>query len=464
MPLPVFKKPCLVLLLALILLAPACSTLTTTADTPTRTNVPLLPSAAPLSASPSLPPPPLETVAPTLPPSPAPSATPVIPPPAPSPLQAQLWEELWRTVNDNYLYPDFNGLDWNAVHAELTQWVALGQTDEQFYQAMYDAILRLGDHHSTFFSPVQAKKMDEQYSGQYDYVGIGVLHTPMPERKLFSVVLVFPGSPAEQAGIQPHDAILSVDGQSLFDEQGNRLNLLRGPAGTTIQVTVQTPGQPPRQLTVTRQSVEADMPTPHQVYTSPAGQRIGYLLIPTFNEGGISAQVGMALSEMSESAPLDGLIVDNRHNTGGASQEMLNTLSYFVSGPAGSFVNKGLQEPVSANGVDVAGSQNFPLVVLIGPDTVSFGEIISGILQDLGRAYLIGQPTRGNVELLSIYNFQDGSRLWLATGAFRPLNHPERVWEKSGVQPDLTVVSLWDQVTQVSDPVIQAALQRLDAR
>ncbi len=337
-----------------------------------------------------------------------------------------------------------------------------GLTDDQFYQAMYEMIQRLGDNHSTFFNPTQAKQMDEQFAGQYDYAGIGVVQSPDPERKLLSVVLVFPGSPAEQVGIQPHDNILAVDGQSVYDAQGNRLNLLRGPVGTTIQVTIQTPGQPPRVISVTRQQVNAEMPVPHQVYTTSSGKHIGYLLIPTFNEGGIGALVGQAISEMSANGPLDGLIVDNRHNTGGTSQEMLNTLSYFVSGPAGYFVNNAAQDTVSAAGVDIAGSQKIPLVVLVGKNTVSFGEVFSGILKDLDRAYLIGEPTEGNVELLSIFNFSDGSRAWIATGTFRPLNHPDQIWEKVGVQPDLIAASQWDQVTQDNDPVIQAALQHFD--
>ena len=467
MTLPVLKKRSLVILILLALLVPACSAILST----------------PLPPTPTLPPPPITTIPPTLAVEPAASAPAVtsppvtVPPteplastsaapagslPTPSALQAKLLDELWQTINDSYLYRDFNGLDWNAVHAEYAGHIAAGLTDEQFYQDMLEMVERLGDNHSTYFSPLRARQMDEQYAGEYDYVGIGVVHSPEPELKLLSVVLVFPGSPAEQAGIQPHDSILAVDGQSVFDAQGNRLNLLRGPAGATIQVTVQTPGQPARVLSVTRQQVDAEMPIPHQVYTTPAGKHIGYLLIPTFNEGGIGALIGQTISEMTAGGPLDGLIVDNRHNGGGASQEMLNTLSYFVNGPAGYFVNKGAQETVTAGGIDINGSQKLPLVVLIGKNTVSFGEVFSGILKDLGRAYLIGEPTEGNVELLSIFNFSDSSRAWIATGTFRPFNHPEQLWEKVGVQPDLILLSQWDQVTQANDPVIQAALQHFD--
>lgn len=476
MKLPVFKKCWLIVLIALTLLAQACSAGLTnlappavTQQPPSITIISATTVAPALTSAPAVPAATLTIAAPATEPASAtiaqPAATstaPAGPPPTPSALQAKLLDEIWKTINDNYLYRDFNGLDWNAIHAEYAQRIAAGLTDDQFYQDMYEMVQRLGDNHSTFFSPTQAKLMDEQYAGQYDYVGIGVVHTPEPERKLLSVVLVFPGSPAEQAGIQPHDSILAVDGQPVFDAQGNQLNLLRGPAGTTIQVTVQTPGQQPRVLAITRQNVAVEMPVPHQIYTTASGKHIGYLLIPTFNEGGISALVGQTIGEMSASGPLDGLIVDNRHNTGGTSQEMLNTLSYFASGPAGYFVQKGTQDTVSAAGIDIAGSQKIPLVILVGKNTVSFGEIFSGILKDLGRAYLIGEPTKGNVELLSVFNFSDGSRGWIATGTFRPLNHPDQLWEKVGVKPDLNLTSQWDQVTQDNDPVIQAALQHFD--
>jgi carboxyl-terminal processing protease len=467
MTLQVFKKRWLVFLILLVLLVPACSIFSLTTSSPS--DLTLEPTGTPVlvaTATETVPAtqvsePPTAAAAPAA--SPVPTFTaPAGPPPAPSPLQDKLLDEIWQTINDKYLYRDFNGLDWNAVHTEYAQRVAAGLTDDQFYQAIYEMIQRLGDNHSTFFSPTQAKQMDEQFAGQYDYAGIGVVQSPDPERKLLTVVLVFPGSPAEQVGIQPHDNILAVDGQSVYDEQGNRLNLLRGPVGTTIQVTIQTPGQPSRVISVTRQQVNAEMPVPHQVYTTSTGKRVGYLLLPTFNEGGISALAGQAITEMSANGPLDGLIVDNRHNTGGTSQEMLNTLSYFVSGPAGYFVNKETKDTVSAAGVDIAGSQKIPLVVLMGKNTVSFGEVFSGILKDLERAYLIGEPTEGNVELLSIFNFSDGSRAWIATGTFRPFNHPDQVWEKVGVQPDLIAASQWDQVTQDSDPVIQAALQHFD--
>jgi len=156
------------------------------------------------------------------------------------------------------------------------------------------------------------------------------------------------------------------------------------------------------------------------------------------------------------------LILDNRENGGGNSEILLNTLAYFVNGEVGSFVERANRTPLGVNPSDINGSQRVPLVVLVGKNTASFGEIFAGILQDLGRATIIGEQTDGNVEVLSIYDFKDGSRAWIATSTFRPLNHPNQNWEKTGITPERIVSSRWDEVTLETDPAVLAALQYFD--
>lgn len=381
------------------------------------------------------------------------------PRPSPSPFHFQVFDEVWGTINAHYLYRDFNGLDWNSVREENLQRIGAGLTDPEFYAMLAEMVRKLGDDHSTFFDPEQARQLDAEFAGEYEYVGIGVIHTPMPELGLLTIVLVFPGSPAEQAGLQPHDSILAVDGVSIFDEQGNRRNLLRGPDGSTITVTIQTPGQAIREVTLQRAPVSGEMPVPSQILFTPSGKRIGYLLIPTFNEGTVDEKVGQAIQQMSSEAPLDGLIIDNRHNGGGSSEVMLNTLKYFVNGDVGQFIQRDLNEDIRVEGVDIAGSQSLPLAVLVGDATASFGEVFAGILKDLGRAMIIGEQTSGNVELMRVYDFSDGSRAWIASATFRPLNHPEQDWEETGILPDILSASNWNEVTNETDPVIQEALR-----
>lgn len=62
-----------------------------------------------------------------------------------------MFEQVWATVNQDYLYPDFNGLDWDAVHTEVRGKIEAGLSDEAFYDLMEETIVRLGDNHSGAF-------------------------------------------------------------------------------------------------------------------------------------------------------------------------------------------------------------------------------------------------------------------------------------------------------------------------
>jgi C-terminal peptidase prc len=394
--------------------------------------------------------------------APTPTLEPFTPSPKSIAHQMDVFNEVWDTVNEHYLYPDFNGLDWNQVKKDMQAKIESGLRDSDFYLEMYKMIASLGDNHSTFFDPEAAKAEDEQFQGEYNYGGIGVLTTVVTQTKSLSVLIVFPNSPAEAAGIQMHDRILSADGQPLIDDQGVRIFNLRGPAGSQVTLEVQTPGQAARSLTITREQINSSMPVPHQVLTTPGGKRIGYIFIPTFNDRTIAESIGAAIEDMAQGGDLDGYILDNRYNSGGASTVTLNTLAYFTDGQVGWFVERNERAPLDVQGQDIGGSQTAPVVALVGRGTASFGEIFSGILKDLGRATLMGVTTDGNVEILSIFNFSDGSRAWIATSTFKPLNDENANWEDTGIVPDVSVDSQWDDVTLTTDPVITTALASFD--
>jgi carboxyl-terminal processing protease len=349
------------------------------------------------------------------------------------------------------------------VHQEFRQRIEAGLSDSGYHQAMREMIFRLGDDHSSYLSPKQALEDDQMRLGEVDYVGIGVRGMVIPEKNSLAVVLVYPGSPAEQAGIKMHDNILAVDGQPVINIDGDiRRNLLTGPEGTTINVTVQSPGEEPRTIPLTRQRVGGAQPLPYTVLTTPQGKRIGYIFMYSFTDTTMDDSIAQALNVMSTEAPLDGLILDNRFNFGGASDILLDTMNYFARGLMGFIVDRNEDHPLEVPGIDINGSQTLPIVVLIGDGTASFGEVFSGVLKNIGRAYLIGEQTDGNVEILSQYNLTDGSRAWIAAYTFRPPNPTDQNWEQTGIIPDLSVPSVWEEITQETDPAIKAALDHFD--
>jgi carboxyl-terminal processing protease len=190
------------------------------------------------------------------------------------------------------------------------------------------------------------------------------------------------------------------------------------------------------------------------------GTRIGYILIPTLFDETITEQVEQALQAMSAEGNLQGLILDNRQNDGGATSEGEELLGLFTQGIVGSFRSRTNTRGVHIIPNDVAGSQAVPLAVLVGPGTVSYGEISSGILQDQGRATLVGETTLGNVEVLWPFDFEGGSRAWIAVERFEP-SVSRADWETTGIVPDADAPAEWDEISGTDDPGLQAAVEAL---
>ena len=378
-------------------------------------------------------------------------------------LQLDIFESLWTTINDEYLYPDFNGQDWDAVYSEFRQRIEAGLTNQEFYLAMSEMVNRLGDDHSIYKNPEEVATEDAEYAGNVNFVGIGVLISAIPEKGTAGILVVFPGSPAEQAGLQSRDSILTADGEAILDGDGYLRDIVRGPEGSLVTLLVQTPGSEPRELTITRRAISGSIPVPYSVISSPQGLRIGYIFLPSFTDSTIDEQLGDALRDMTSVEPLDGLIIDNRENYGGADTVLRPILSYFTSGVVGNFISRDDQRPLKVELEDINGSKDIPLVVLVGKNTVSYGEVFAGMLKDTGRAYLIGETTDGNVETLWGYDFDDGSRAWIAHDSFRPANHPDEDWEQTGIIPDQFLAANFYDYPLEADPAVLAALEYFDS-
>jgi carboxyl-terminal processing protease len=378
--------------------------------------------------------------------------------------QLAIFEELWQIVERDYLYDDFNGLDWDSVYAQYRANIESGISDEDFYRNMAEMVQLLGDDHSVYLNPEEAAQEDAQYTGENDFVGFGVLLSAIPEKERAVILVTFDDSPAYEAGLKPRDSILTIDGQPVLNEEGFLNDSLLGPSGSTAILTVQTPGEDPRQISITRRQVTGSLPVPYSIITTPDGKRVGYILLVSFTDSSIERKIA-ALLGIFHNNEVEGIIIDNRMNEGGADTVLRQVLSYFTEGTLGYFINRRGKFPLHINEPEyVLNSGELPMVVLVGPNTVSFGEIFSGILKDTHRAYLIGEKTDGNIEILWGYTFEDGSRAWIAHDTFRPVNHPEHDWEQTGIIPDLTIPVAWDEFSVTDDPAVQAALDYFDYR
>jgi carboxyl-terminal processing protease len=368
--------------------------------------------------------------------------------------QLEVFDDLTDRVDEVYVYPNFNGKDWNGIQLRYEAMIRTGLDTETFYIQMREMIFELGDEHSFYLSPSEVEATQEELEGSIEFVGVGIYGQTDLERGRHIIISTYPGSAADNSGLQPHDAILKVDGVPISANSGYQL---RGAKCSAVVMTVQSPGEEPRDVMLIRHDIQGGMSVDAQLVPTTDGSRIGYMFIPSFFDETIPEQVDQALKEFGD---LDGLIVDVRLNGGGSSAIVDPIFSRFVSGRLGQFVTRNESFPLRIEADPIANSDTVPLVVVVSRDTVSYGEIFAGVLKDQGRAKITGEASLGNVEVLYGFTFDDGSKAWIASATFHQENSDVN-WEETGIIPDLPALAPWDTFTFETDPSIAAALTLL---
>ena len=367
-----------------------------------------------------------------------------------------LFEQVWDNVDRHYLYADFNGVDWAAIHDKYEPLVRDARTSTEFYTTLGDMVAELDDEHSRFLSPQEAREEDDLQSGNASYVGIGIISSPAEDSVL--VVFVFPDSPADKAGLKRRDQIVAIDGKPI-DDPTDISGRIRGPAGTTVHLTVRSPGQAERDVPIVRGRITgAVVPASSRLENEPS---IGYLIIPNLWTEDMGDRVEVELDSLLNGSPkLAGLVVDLRGNGGGFRTVLEQILSFFVSGQVGSFYDQHNSYPFSITASPMMQRlKNVPVVVLVDNGTESYAEVLAASIQEKGRAQVVGVVGAGNTETIYQYNFDDGSRLWCAQEGFKLLDGTNM--EGRGVIPDFKLEDDWTAFSEREDPHILKAIELL---
>src|SRR5579871_3521764 len=300
--------------------------------------------------------------------------------------------------------------------------------DKAIYNGAIPGMLRVLDPHSNFFDPKSYSLLREEQRGKYYGVGM----TVGPRNNKVIVIAPFVGTPAYRAGIRPGDIIVAVDGKATDNmSTGDVADLLRGPRGTTVHITIAREGaDKPIEFAVVRDEIPRYSVDLHFMIRPG----IGYMHVSSFSET-TEKEVSDALAEMGD---LKGLILDLRQNPGGLLNEGVGVADKFLHKGQLIVSHRGRSSPekryVAAHG---NGGQDYPLVVLVNRGTASAAEIVSGAIQDHDRGLIAGETTFGKGLVQTVYPLAENTGLALTTAKY---------YTPSGrlIQRDYTGVSLYD--------------------
>jgi len=190
--------------------------------------------------------------------------------------QQQVLQEIQELVGQEYIYPEFAGVEWQAQAELLARRIEGGLNTADFEQALGALVEILPAETASFAT--RAERVSDEFSSTPIYEGIGAFVSirtePTPRILLLSVMQ---GSPAEAAGLQAHDAVVAVDGEPVRAEEGFAVvERVRGPAGSEVVLQVVSPTGEPRQVTVQRGQLTAQ----DFVRGGALSPGILYLLVP----------------------------------------------------------------------------------------------------------------------------------------------------------------------------------------
>lgn len=371
--------------------------------------------------------------------------------------QVRVFDALWSHLQDSYIYYDSADVDWDALNKKYLDRINAGLSEDEFTALIRELEKELPSGSLSYQSRAERIEAEISDLSSYDGIGafIGFSKDPIPHIILLSVI---DGSPAQEAGLKAHDSIFKIDGNPIqLDEGLNAVNRIRGPAGSSVTLDVQSPGKPERSIELQRAKLTSTGKLESGLIP---GTSYGYMLFPPIGYDKIMDDVLQSLQSFTTNRKLEGLILDLRIAGSARGWPLEDLFTLFHHGNVGEFYNSAEQRQViNINGKDQFSSQSVPLIVLVGQNTTGFPEILAASLQAGNRADIVGANTTGAIETAASFYLPNGSRVLIESASFR-LPDGEEIGN-SGVKPDVEVEAGWDEVLPDSDPVLEAAVELL---
>ena len=293
-----------------------------------------------------------------------------------------------------------------------------------------NGVLQSLDPYSSYMSPEVFEESNTETSGKFGGLGIEV----SMESGVVKVITPIDDTPASRAGIKAGDYIVRINGEQV---QGKTLfeavNLMRGPVGSPIEITIRRKGLKKAKIfKIVREVIEIQ-----SVVSELIDNEIGYLRLRAFNENSDS-QLNKEINKFLKNKKIIGYILDLRNNPGGLLSQAIKISDFFL--------NDG--EIVSTKGRQTKENRKFfakqgdkikgkPLIVLINRGSASASEIVAGALKDQKRAILLGETTYGKGSVQSVIPLKNRGAIRLTISKYY-LPSGKSISEV-GVSPDITI-------------------------
>ena len=320
--------------------------------------------------------------------------------------------------------------------------------DEKLIRGAIDGMLSSLDPHSAYLDGSDLERLETLIDGNYSGLGLSVVM----EDGAVKVISPFRGSPAEKAGIKAGDFITHLDGKLIYGgELDDAVAQMRGPAGTSINLTIFRPGsEEPIETSVTRGVIELE-PVTHSV----AEGGVGVITVNEFSRD-VGADVFAAWNAIKREAGgrVNGLVLDLRSNPGGSLDEAVALSDLFLEdGRIVSQRGRARGESLTYDAETIYRGQiaaDVPLIVLIDAGSASASEIVAGALQDHRRALIMGERSFGKGSVQSLVPLGNDAALKLTTARYyTPDGHSV---QEGGIKPDI-------RVPQISDPDLERRMK-----
>lgn len=304
---------------------------------------------------------------------------------------------------------------------------------EDLTETAINAMLRKIDPYTVYYPKKNERELRMMTTGKYGGIGSIIQQRPRPEERgkktkvdkdsLWTyAVNPYEGKPAQKAGVQAGDRILSVDGKSTKGQSVSEVsNNLRGVPGTTVVLELEREGvAKPFKVEIVREDIHLDPVSYYTCFMADSlSEPVGFIAFNEFTDGSAQA-FSNALDDLYYNLGARKLIIDLRGNGGGIIEEAIQIVNLFVERDQLIVETRGktTQSNRTYKTRNNPRYKDLPLVVLVDKNSASASEIVSGALQDLNRATLIGQRTFGKGLVQNVRNVAYGGHIKVTTSKY----------------------------------------------